>query len=145
MGLRAPGSRRDVGVVAWVAAHVAGRVAGTGPLDLFLVLGRHRRPSRAGAFPGRLMPSGRLSCRDSELVILRAAHLRRRTYELAHHTRLGVRAGLTRAEIARVVGASARSGCCVRGYALRHNAGATGGSQPAWAVCPCRHTYSRPP
>ena len=115
----APGSRRDVGLVTWVAAHVAGRVAGTGPLHLFLVLGRHRRLFRGWLrFAGRLMPGGRLPRRESELVILRVAHLRQCTYELAHHTRLGARAGLSRAEIERIADGPAAPGWSPRERAL---------------------------
>ena len=48
------------------------------------------------------MPFGTLPRRESELVILRVAHLRSCSYELEHHERLGRRVGLTAAEIARV-------------------------------------------
>jgi len=107
----APGSRRDVGLVTWVAAHVAGRVAHTAAPNLFLVLGRHRRLFRGWLhFAGRLMPGGRLPRRETELVILRVAHLRRCTYELAHHTRLGARAGLSGADLARVASGPAAPG-----------------------------------
>ena len=115
----APGSRRDVGLATWMAAHVAGRVAGTGPLNLFLVLGRHRRLFRGWLrFAGRLMPGGRLPRRETELVILRVAHLRRCTYELAHHTRLGARAGLSDVDIARVASGPAFPGWTPRERAL---------------------------
>src|SRR5688500_10960009 len=91
----APGSRADVGWINWTIASVGGRVTGTGPLNLFLTLGRHRKLFRAWLrFAGRLMPRGRLSRRESELVILRVAHLRDSAYEFEHHVRLGRRAGL---------------------------------------------------
>jgi AhpD family alkylhydroperoxidase len=115
----APGSRRDVGLVTWAAARVAGRVAGTGPLNLFLVLGRHRRLFRGWLrFAGRLMPGGRLPRRETELVILRVAHLRHCTYELAHHTRLGARVGLSDVDIARVVSGPTAQGWTPRERAL---------------------------
>ena len=99
----APGRRADVGLVAWTISLVAGRVAGTGPPNLFLTLARHRRLFRGWLrFAGRLMPGGRLPRRETELVILRVAHLRSCRYEFDHHVRLGRRAGLTREDIARV-------------------------------------------
>ena len=107
----APGGRRDVGLFTWVLSHIAGRTAGTGPLHLFLTLGRHRRLFRGWLrFAGRLMPGGRLPRRESELVILRVAHLRSSAYELAHHERLGRRAGLDRSELTRVAEGSAAAG-----------------------------------
>jgi AhpD family alkylhydroperoxidase len=98
-----PGDRRDVGLVNWFVAVVSGRVAGTGPPNLFLTLGRHRRLFRGWLhFAGRLMPGGRLPRRETELVILRVAHLRDCRYEFEHHRHLARRAGITEAEIDRV-------------------------------------------
>jgi AhpD family alkylhydroperoxidase len=54
------------------------------------------------------MPGGTLPRDESELVILRVAHLTDCAYEWHHHERLGARAGLAAEEIARVrVGAEA--------------------------------------
>lgn len=98
-----PGSRRDVGIAAWWIAVVSGRFAGTTPPKLFLTLGRHRPLFRAWLwFAGHLMPGGTLPRRDTELVILRVGHLSGCMYEVDQHERLGRRAGLTEAEIARV-------------------------------------------
>lgn len=104
-----PGDRHDVGLPAWVFARLAGRVTGTAPPAIFLTLGRHRRLFRGWLrFAGRLMPGGRLPRRDSELVILRVAHLAGSSYEAAHHRVLARRAGLTAEEVDRVpVGAGA--------------------------------------
>lgn len=91
-----PGGRRELGVVVWVLTRVAGRATGTGPPNLFTTLGRHRPLLRGWlSFARRLMPGGKLSRRETELVILRVAHLRECTYEHEHHVRLGRRAGLT--------------------------------------------------
>lgn len=96
-------SRGRIGLIAGVLAHGGGRQAKTGPLNLFLTLGRHRKLFRGWIhFAGRLMPGGSLPRRDSELVILRVAHLRDCAYEHAHHVRLGRRAGLSMDEIERV-------------------------------------------
>ena len=90
-----PGRRSDVGWVNWVIAAVAGRVAGTTPPNLFLTLGRHPRLFRRWLrFAGGLMPGGKLPRRETELVILRVAHLCGSSYEFEHHVRLGRRAGL---------------------------------------------------
>jgi alkylhydroperoxidase family enzyme len=89
--------------MTWGFTRLAGRVAGTGPPALFTVLGRHRTLFRRWLwFAAGLMPGGRLSRRDTELVILRVAALRANAYESRHHTRLARRAGLTSAEIDRV-------------------------------------------
>lgn len=92
----APGSLREVGPFVAGFARVAGRVQGTEPPAVFLTLGRHRRLFWGWLhFAGRLMPGGRLSRRESELVILRVAARRGSAYELAQHRRLGRRAGLS--------------------------------------------------
>jgi alkylhydroperoxidase family enzyme len=77
----APGDRRQVGRLNHAVATALGRLHGTTPPNLFLTLGRHRRLFRAW------------------LVILRVAHRRGCVYELDHHRRLGVRAGLAPADI----------------------------------------------
>lgn len=106
-----PGTRRDVGLLAWGVSVVAGRVAGTGPPNLFLTLGRHRRLFRGWLrFAGRLMPGGTFPRRQTELVILRVAHVRGCAYERTHHERLGRKAGLGDAELARVAEGPAAAG-----------------------------------
>lgn len=96
----APGTWREVGPVVAGFARVAGRVQGTEPPAVFLTLGRHRRLFWGWLhFAGRLMPGGRLSRRESELVILRVASRRGSAYERTQHRRLGRRAGLAPADI----------------------------------------------
>lgn len=98
-----PGTWREVGPFVALFARVAGRVQGTEPPAVFLTLGRHRRLFWGWLhFAARLMPGGRLSRRESELVILRVAALRGSSYELTQHRRLGRRAGLSREEIAAI-------------------------------------------
>jgi alkylhydroperoxidase family enzyme len=111
----APGGLRQVGPFVWLFAHVAGRVAGTEPPKLFLTLGRHR-PLFWGwlHFAGRLMPGGKLARRESELVILRVAHLRGNQYEFTHHVRLGRRAGITDADLERIVASPSADGWSAR-------------------------------
>ncbi|MFL5846133.1 MAG: carboxymuconolactone decarboxylase family protein [Solirubrobacteraceae bacterium] len=99
----APGGVGDVGLFTWVFARIAGRVAGTGPPNLFLTFGRRRGLFRGWLrFAGRLMPRGSLPRRETELIILRVARGRDCAYEFEHHVRLGRRAGLTDADIVRV-------------------------------------------
>lgn len=115
----APGGRREAGSFAWAFSHVAGRVGATTPPNLFLTLGRHRKLFRRWLwFAGGLMPGGRLPRRESELVILRVAHLRSCRYELDHHERLGRRAGLGDAELQRVVAGPGADGWPARDRAL---------------------------
>ena len=108
-----------MGLFTWVLSRVGGRVARTGPLNLFLTLGRHRKLFRRWLlFAGALMPGGSLPRREAELVILRVAHLRSSRYELGHHTRLGRRAGLDDADLERVAAGSGAPGWPPRERAL---------------------------
>ena len=94
------GTRRDVGWFTWVLAHASGRLTRTEPPKLFLTLGRHRKLFRGWLrFAGRLMPGGLLPRRETELVIIRVAHLCGNRYEFDHHVRLGRRAGVTPADV----------------------------------------------
>lgn len=98
-----PGGRREVGSIGYLISTVSGRVAGTGPPNLFLTLGKHRPLFRGWLhFAGRLMPAGKLPRRETELVILRVAHLRGCAYEFDHHVQLGKRAGITAADVDRL-------------------------------------------
>lgn len=99
-----PGGRRELGLGIWAFTRLAGRVTRSEPPNLFTTLGRHRGLFRGWLwFAGRLMPGGRLPRRETELAILRVAHLRACEYEHRHHVRLGRRAGLTDADLERVV------------------------------------------
>ncbi|MDQ2678198.1 MAG: carboxymuconolactone decarboxylase family protein [Actinomycetota bacterium] len=110
-----PGDRHDVGWIAWVISAVAGRVGGTRPPNLFLTLGLHRTLFRGWLrFAGRLMPGGILARRETELVILRVAHLRECAYEFDHHVHLGARAGLGADDVDRVVEGPTASGWSAR-------------------------------
>lgn len=87
----------------WTISQVVGRAGGTGPPNLFLTMARQRALFRGWLrFAGRLMPGGKLARRETELVILRVAHLRSCRYEFDHHVRLGRRAGVTDADLDRI-------------------------------------------
>lgn len=99
----APGRFRELGPVNWLVWQVLSRAAGTGDAQLFSTLGRTRGLFRGWLhFSGKLMPGGKLSRHESELVILRVAHLRSCDYETDHHIRLGKRAGVTPAILEQV-------------------------------------------
>jgi AhpD family alkylhydroperoxidase len=115
----APGDRRQVGILTALIAEISGRVTGTTPPNLFLVLGRHRKLFRGWLrFAGRLMPGGTLPRADTELVILRVAHLRSCDYELDQHRRLARRAGLNDEEIERALAGPDADGWTDRQRAL---------------------------
>lgn len=53
-------------------------------------------------YSSTLMPGGKLSRHDTELTILRVAHLRDCAYEMDHHKRIGRGAGVTKAILEQV-------------------------------------------
>ena len=90
-----PGGLKELGLVNWLFCRVISRAAGVRDAHLFSTLGRQRGLFRAWLrFAARLMPGGTLSRHETELVILRVAHLRECAYELDHHLRLGRRVGI---------------------------------------------------
>jgi AhpD family alkylhydroperoxidase len=92
---RIPSGRlRELGPINWVIAKLGARTVGADEMHLFTTLGQRRLLFWAWAFySGRLL-RGRLATADTELVILRVAHLRSCEYELQHHRRMARRAGL---------------------------------------------------
>jgi alkylhydroperoxidase family enzyme len=99
----APGDRRQLGLVNYGVARLAGLVTRGDPPHIFTTLGRHRRLFRRWLwFAGALMPRGELPRPDTELVILRVAHNCGSEYEWSQHERIGRRVGLSEEEIARV-------------------------------------------
>lgn len=135
----APGGRRDVGLLTWAFSRVSGLVTRTPPPNLFLTLGRHRRLFHGWLwFAGRLMPGGTLPRRETELVILRVAHLRACAYEFDHHVRLGRRAGVDDRDVARVItgpdadGWSARERTVLRAVDALHRDGDL--DDPTWSA-----------
>ncbi len=114
-----PGRRADLGLLNWALIQIGGRVARTGAPNVMTTLGRHRGLFRRWLlFAGGLMPGGTLPRQDTELVILRVAHLCGSAYELDHHERIGRRCGLTDADLARVAEGSAAPGWTTRQQAL---------------------------
>lgn len=114
-----PGGRRELGPLTWCFARLAGAAMRSAPPNLFTTLGRHGPLFWAWLmFAGRLMPGGMLPRRDTELVILRVAHLRRCAYEWEHHVRLGRRAGVSDEELGRVKNGPSAAGWTPRDQAI---------------------------
>ncbi|CAM3989365.1 carboxymuconolactone decarboxylase family protein [Nocardia ninae] len=113
-----PGRLRELGPINWVVWQVLSKAAGTDDAHLFSTLGRTRGLFRGWLhYSGKLMPGGRLPRHESELVILRVAHLRECEYEMDHHIRLGKRAGVTAEILDRV-----RTGPDSPGWTDKHRA-----------------------
>jgi alkylhydroperoxidase family enzyme len=88
------GGFRELGPINWVLAKLAARTVRAPEMHLFTTLGQHKRLFPAMMpYAGALL-RGRLPRADTELVILRVAHLRASEYELQHHRRMGRRRGL---------------------------------------------------
>ncbi len=111
----APGNRQQIGLLNYGLAKLIGLATGGRPPNVFTTLARNRGLFRRWLwFAGGLMPGGKLPRRDTELVILRVAHNSGCDYEWGHHEHLGVRAGLSAEEVARV-----REGAAVPGWTPR--------------------------
>lgn len=92
----APGTLRELGPVNWLVVRAMGLATGTDDPHIFATLGRSRGLFRGWLhYSSRMMPFGELSRKETEMIIIRVAHLRSCDYELDHHRRLGARAGIT--------------------------------------------------
>jgi AhpD family alkylhydroperoxidase len=92
---RIPSGRfRELGPINWVFAKLSARTVGAPEMHLFTTLGQRRLLYWTWLFYGARLLRGRLPRADTELVILRVAHLRSCEYELQHHRRIARHAGL---------------------------------------------------
>ncbi|MGB3697918.1 MAG: carboxymuconolactone decarboxylase family protein [Gordonia sp. (in: high G+C Gram-positive bacteria)] len=90
-----PGRPAQLGPINWLIVRAMGLATGTDNPHIFATLGRSKGLFRGWLhFSARLMPLGELSRRDTEMIIIRVAHLRGCDYELDHHRRLGARVGI---------------------------------------------------
>lgn len=105
MNPRIPPARfKDLGPINWGIWRVLSRASGVPDAHLFSTLGRGGGLFRGWLhYSGSLMPGGKISRRDTEMIILRVAHLRRCRYEMDHHIRLGRKVGIDAAELARII------------------------------------------
>ncbi|MEC4764433.1 carboxymuconolactone decarboxylase family protein [Mycobacterium sherrisii] len=85
---------RRLGPVNWVLARAAARTVSAPEMHLFTTLGQRQGLFWAWSLYGGRLLRGRLPRVDTELVILRVAHLRGSEYELQHHRRMGRQYGL---------------------------------------------------
>lgn len=101
----APGRLRRLGPVNWLVWRVVSAASRTPDAKVFSTLGLAGGTYRGWLHFGAtlLRPGGRISRHETELVILRVAHLRGCEYEMDHHVRLGRRAGVTAELLARVL------------------------------------------
>jgi alkylhydroperoxidase family enzyme len=88
------GGFRELGLINWILAKSAARTIRAPKMHLFATLGQHKRLFLAMMPYSAVLLRGRLPRVDTELVILRVAHLRDSEYELQHHRWMGRRRGL---------------------------------------------------
>lgn len=98
----APGRLRELGPLNWLFARAIAHGVRAPEAHLFSTLGRQRGVFRGWLHFSATLLFGSLPRHETELVILRVAHLRQCHYELDHHRRLGRRAGVDDALQARV-------------------------------------------
>jgi alkylhydroperoxidase family enzyme len=85
---------RRLGPINWVLAKLAARTVSAPEMHLFTTLGQRQGLFWAWSLYGGRLLRGRLPRVDTELVILRVAHLRGSEYELQHHRRMARQYGL---------------------------------------------------
>jgi AhpD family alkylhydroperoxidase len=83
-----------LGPINWVLAKLGARTVRAPEMHLFTTLGQRQLLFWAWLFYGGRLLRGRLRAVDTELVILRVAHLRSCEYELQHHRRMARKQGL---------------------------------------------------
>ncbi len=97
----APGTRKQVGLVNTAILAVLTRASGgKSPLNVMTTIARHRRMFRGWLrFASTLMPRGTLERADTELVILRVAHVCGSEYEWSHHALIAEAVGLSSEDV----------------------------------------------
>lgn len=110
-----PAKRTDLGLVNWALCKALAFAAGVPEAHLFTTLARQRKLFRAWLrYSAALMPGGTLSRHETEIVILRVAHLRQCHYERDHHVRLGRKVGITPELLERIERGPASAGLTER-------------------------------
>jgi alkylhydroperoxidase family enzyme len=90
------GRIKELGPLNWVVWRLISAGMRVPDAHLFGTLGRARGLFRGWLYySGKLMPGGKLSSFEREIMILRIAYLRDSAYELDYHTRIGRRVGVT--------------------------------------------------
>ncbi len=99
-----PGRWRELGPVNGVLVRMIGVAAGSRWPGVFATMGKHRGLFRGWLmFAGRMMPGGTVSSRETEMLIIRVAHLRGCEYELQHHVKRGRRYGIDEQAVRRII------------------------------------------
>jgi len=92
---RIPSGRlRQLGPINWAFAKIGARTVRAREMHLFTTFGQRQFLYWAWLFYGARLLRGRLPRVDTELVILRVAHVRACEYELQHHRRIARKEGL---------------------------------------------------
>ena len=94
VGRLPPSGFRQLGLINWVIAKLSARQVRAPEMHLFTTLGQRRFLFWAWSVYSTRLLSGRLPRVDTELVILRVAHLRSCEYELQHHRSMARHHGL---------------------------------------------------
>lgn len=98
-----PGKLRELGLLNWVLCRGMALVTRVPDIHLMSTLGRQRGLFRSWLrFSASMMPGGTIPRRETELAILRVAHLRQCRYELDHHERIGRREGIDTTQLGEV-------------------------------------------
>ncbi|NLG44972.1 carboxymuconolactone decarboxylase family protein [Gordonia sp. (in: high G+C Gram-positive bacteria)] len=99
-----PGRLAELGPINWLVVRAMSLATGTDNAHIFATLGRSKGLFRGWLhYSSRMMPFGELSRKETEMIIIRVAHLRGCDYELDHHRRLGAKAGITGELYARIL------------------------------------------
>ncbi|KLO33127.1 carboxymuconolactone decarboxylase family protein [Mycobacterium haemophilum] len=88
------GGLRQLGPINWVIAKLAARSLHAPEMHLFTILGHRQLLFWTWLIYGGRLLRGKLPHVDTELVILRVAHLRACEYELQHHRGMARKRGL---------------------------------------------------
>ncbi|MGH3724525.1 MAG: carboxymuconolactone decarboxylase family protein [Mycobacterium sp.] len=94
---------RELGPINWLIAKGMARAVNAPEMHLATTLGQTGpRFWPWLAYSGAILRGTKLSTRDTEVVILRVAHVRECEYELQHHTRIAKAAGIDAAHQDRI-------------------------------------------
>jgi len=114
-----PGGFRELGIFGWLFCKLTARLEDVPQVHLFTTLGQHRRLFWSWLpFGALLLGFGKLRRRDTELVVLRVAHLRGCAYELQQHRRIAKRRGVDAGTQARIFAGPTAEGLTARDRAL---------------------------
>lgn len=110
---------RELGPINWLIAKGMARAVNAPEMHLATTLGQTGpRFWPWLAYSGAILRGTKLSTRDTEVVILRVAHVRECEYELQHHTRIAKAAGIDTAHQDRIFAGASSEGLSDKERAL---------------------------